>query len=317
MKGIVRETFERMLEEWRKVVVGQEEALKLMFISLISNGHVLLEGVPGTAKTLMAKTLARLISGEFKRVQFTPDLMPSDIIGTNVFDMATGRFHLRRGPVFTNILLADEVNRAPAKTQAALLECMEERQVTIDGVRYELKRPFMVLATQNPIEYEGTYPLPEAMLDRFAFKIRIDYPDREEERRILLSYHRGFDPHDLESLGVEAVADAGRLEECREEVRGVTVDDSVIDYIVSIAEASRSSPHLILGGSPRASVVLLLASKALAALKGRSYVTPDDVKSLVPHVYRHRIILKPEAEMEGMTPEMVIERILSSVEVPR
>jgi MoxR-like ATPase len=317
MSDMVRGIFDELRKEWKKVIVGQDEVFELLVISLLCEGHVLLEGVPGTAKTLMSKTLALIISGDFKRVQFTPDLMPSDIIGTSVFDLQTGRFNLKKGPIFTNIFLADEINRAPAKTQSALLECMEERQVTIEGVRYRLQPPFMVLATQNPIEYEGTYPLPEALLDRFLFKLLIDYPSRDEERQILLNYHAGFDAHNLEAIGIKPVMDAEMLSRCKEEIRKVTVDDSVLGYIISIAEASRSSADLMLGGSPRASVVLLLACKAYAAIQGREYVLPDDVKYLTPHVYRHRIILKPEAEIEGITPDTAIERLLGSIEVPR
>ena len=309
--------FEKMRQEAQKVIVGQEELFKLVVISFFTGGHVLLEGVPGTAKTLVAKTLAMLVSGEFSRVQFTPDLMPSDIVGTSVYDSATNQFNLKRGPVFTNVLLADEINRAPAKTQSALLECMEERQVSIDGVRHELSPPFMVLATQNPVEYEGTYPLPEAQLDRFLFKLHVVYPGREMERQILMNYHEGFDATQLENAGVESVVDKDSLLQCQEEIQAVTVEDAIFDYIVSLAEASRDSPELVLGGSPRASIALLLASKTYAALEGRNYIVPDDVKLLTPHVYRHRILLKPEAEIEGLSADNVIEQLLASAEIPR
>lgn len=309
--------FEKMRQEAQKVIVGQEELFKLVVVSFFTGGHVLLEGVPGTAKTLVAKTLAMLVSGEFSRVQFTPDLMPSDIVGTNVYDSATNQFNLKRGPVFTNVLLADEINRAPAKTQSALLECMEERQVSIDGVRHELSPPFMVLATQNPVEYEGTYPLPEAQLDRFLFKLHVVYPGREMERQILMNYHEGFDATQLENAGVESVVDKNSLLQCEEEIQAVTVEDAIFDYIVSLAEASRDSPELVLGGSPRASIALLLASKTYAALEGRTYIVPDDVKLLTPHVYRHRILLKPEAEIEGLSADNVIEQLLASAEIPR
>lgn len=309
--------FERMRQEAQKVIVGQEALFKLVVVGFFTGGHVLLEGVPGTAKTLIAKTLAMLVSGRFSRVQFTPDLMPSDIVGTSVYDSATNQFNLKRGPVFTNVLLADEINRAPAKTQSALLECMEERQVSIDGVRHELSLPFMVLATQNPVEYEGTYPLPEAQLDRFLFKLQVVYPGREMERQILMNYHEGFNATALEAAGIESVVDKDSLLQCQTEIQAVTVEDAIFDYIVSLAEASRDSPELVLGGSPRASVALLLASKTYAALEGRDYIVPDDVKLLAPHVYRHRILLKPEAEIEGLSADNVIERLLASAEIPR
>ena len=317
MSNLVQTTFENMKQEAQKVIVGQTELFELVVVSLFSGGHVLLEGVPGTAKTLIAKTLAMIVSGQFSRVQFTPDLMPSDIVGTSVFDLATNQFNLKRGPVFTNVLLADEINRAPAKTQSALLECMEERQVSIDGVRYELSPPFMVLATQNPIEYEGTYPLPEAQLDRFLFKLRVDYPEQAVETQILMNYHHGFNATRLEAVGIESVVDSASLQACQSEIQAVTVEDSIFNYIVSLATASRNSNELVLGGSPRASISLLLASKTYAALQGRDYILPDDVKFLAPHVYRHRILLKPEAEIEGLTPDDVIDRLLAEAEIPR
>ncbi len=317
MSTLVQKTFEKMKQEARKVIVGQTELFELVVVSLFSGGHVLLEGVPGTAKTLIAKTLAMIVSGQFSRVQFTPDLMPSDIVGTSVFDLATNQFNLKRGPVFTNVLLADEINRAPAKTQSALLECMEERQVSIDGGRYALSPPFMVLATQNPIEYEGTYPLPEAQLDRFLFKLRVDYPGREVETEILMNYHNGFNATRLETVGVESVVDSSSVQACQAAIQGVTVEASIFNYIVGLAAASRNSNELVLGGSPRASIALLLASKTYAALQGRDYILPDDVKFLAPHVYRHRILLKPEAEIEGLTPDDVIDRLLAETEIPR
>lgn len=317
MSNLVQTVFEKMKQEAEKVIVGQTELFELVVVSLFSGGHVLLEGVPGTAKTLIAKTLAMVVSGEFSRVQFTPDLMPSDIVGTSVYDLTTNQFNLKRGPVFTNVLLADEINRAPAKTQSALLECMEERQVSIDGVRHALSPPFMVLATQNPIEYEGTYPLPEAQLDRFLFKLRVDYLVAEVETQILMNYHQGFDATRLEAVGVESVVDSASLQECQKEIQGVTVEDSIFNYIVGLATASRNSDELVLGGSPRASIALLLASKTYAALQGRDYILPDDVKLLAPHVYRHRILLKPDAEIEGLTPDDVIDRLLAEAEIPR
>jgi len=303
--------------EASKAVVGQEEAFTQILIALFSGGHVLLEGVPGTAKTLMAKTLAALTGVEFKRVQFTPDLMPSDVIGTQVFEMGTGQFRLRKGPVFTNILLGDEINRAPAKTQSALLEAMEERQVTIEGERLPLPEPFFVMATQNPVEYEGTYPLPEAQLDRFLFKVIVDYAPQEVEIEVLRRYHAGFDAHRLETVGLHPVMSPEILAQCRAEIRQVQVDDGILKYVTDIAQASRKSLDLILGGSPRASISLLLAAKTWAAIQNRAYVTPDDVKFLARPVYRHRIILKPEAEIEGLTPDTAVARILARVEVPR
>ncbi len=317
MENSVQSVYERIKEEAQKVIVGQTELFEMLVVSLFAGGHVLLEGVPGTAKTLMAKTLAMVISGKFSRVQFTPDLMPSDIVGTSVYDLTTNQFNLKRGPVFTNVLLADEINRAPAKTQSALLECMEERQVSIDGVRHELDPPFIVLATQNPIEYEGTYPLPEAQLDRFLFKLNVDYPGSEMETQILINYHQGFNATQLEDVGIENVIDSTLLQHCKAAIQDITVEESIFNYIVNLAEASRSSHELILGGSPRASIALLLASKTYAAMKGRDYILPDDVKFLAPHVYRHRILLKADAEIEGLTPDDVIDRLLAEVEIPR
>ena len=317
MENIVQTVFEKIKQEAQKIIVGQEELFQLVVVSLFSGGHVLLEGVPGTAKTLIAKTLAMVVSGKFSRVQFTPDLMPSDIVGTSVYDLTTNQFNLKHGPVFTNVLLADEINRSPAKTQSVLLECMEERQVSIDGVRHELPLPFIVLATQNPIEYEGTYPLPEAQLDRFLFKLRVDYPGPEVETQILVNYHHGFNATRLDAVGVESVIDSASLQECQEMIQTVTVENSIFSYIVNLAEASRKSNELVLGGSPRASIALLLASKTYAALQGRDYILPDDVKCLAPHVYRHRILLKPDAEIEGLTPDDVIDRLLAEVEIPR
>jgi MoxR-like ATPase len=278
---------------------------------------VLLEGVPGTAKTLMAKTLARLTQAEFKRVQFTPDLMPSDVVGTQVFEMHSGQFHLRKGPIFTQILLGDEINRAPAKTQSALLEAMEERQVTIEGQRLALPEPFFVLATQNPIEHEGTYPLPEAQLDRFLFKIIVEYAPQEVEIEVLRRYHHGFDARNLDSAQIQPLIATATLQQCRHEIGAVEVDEGIMKYITDIAQESRNSLDLVLGGSTRASIALLLTSKTYAAMQGRGYVSPDDVKFLVRPVYRHRILLKPEAEVEGLTPDTAIDRLLARVEVPR
>ena len=317
MENLVQTVFEKIKQEAQKVIVGQNDIFDLVVVSLFSGGHVLLEGVPGTAKTLIAKTLALIVSGQFSRVQFTPDLMPSDIVGTSVYDLTTNQFNLKHGPVFTNVLLADEINRSPAKTQSALLECMEERQVSIDGVRHELPLPFIVLATQNPIEYEGTYPLPEAQLDRFMFKLKVDYPGPDVETQILKNYHQGFNATRLDVVGIESVVNNDSLSECQQIIQSVTVEESIFNYIVTLAEASRNSPELILGGSPRASIALLLASKTYAAIQGRDYILPDDVKYLAPHVYRHRILLKPDAEIEGLTSDDMIDRLLAEVEIPR
>ncbi len=313
----VRQIAEAIRSEARKVLVGQDEPFTLILAALLSSGHVLLEGVPGTAKTLMAKTLARLVQADFTRVQFTPDLMPSDVIGTQVFEMGTGQFRLRKGPIFTQILLGDEINRAPAKTQSALLEAMEERQVTIEGQRMALSDPFMVLATQNPIEYEGTYPLPEAQLDRFLFKVLVDYAPQEAEMEVVWRYHRGFDARRLDAAGLQPVITPQTLDECRAEIANVQVEAGIVKYITDIAQESRKSLDLVIGASPRASIALLLTSKTFAAMQGRQYVSPDDVKFLVRPVYRHRIILKPEAEIEGLTPDTAMGRILARIDVPR
>lgn len=306
-----------LLSEARKTLVGQEEPLTLLITALLCGGHVLIEGPPGTAKTLMAKTLAQMIQADFRRIQFTPDLMPSDVVGTQVYDLSNGQFRLRKGPIFTQILLGDEINRAPAKTQSALLEAMEERQVTIEGQRLSLPEPFFVIATQNPIEYEGTYPLPEAQLDRFLFKVVIDYASREVETEVLRRYHLGFDAHQLTASGLRAIVTPEALTACRAEIAQVQVEQGILNYIVSIVQATRNSPELLVGASLRAGIALLLAAKTLAAIYDRNYVTPDDVKLLARPVLRHRIILRPEAEIEGLNVDTAIGRILNRVEVPR
>jgi MoxR-like ATPase len=313
----LKDTFGKLHTEAGKVLVGLEDPFELLVVALFSGGHVLLEGVPGTAKTLMAKTLAHMVQAQFTRVQFTPDLMPSDILGTSVFDMNTARFHLKKGPVFTQLLLADEINRAPAKTQSALLEAMEEKQVNLEGERHVLDLPFMVIATQNPIEYEGTYPLPEAQLDRFMFKVLVPYSPLEVEVEILRRYHHGFDAHDLDGAGLGKVITSKEVMAIRKLVQQVTVEDGILKYIANINAASRRSPDLVLGASARAATHVLMASKTFAALQGRDYVTPDDVKFIVPPVFRHRILLKPEAEIEGLNADAVIQRLLAQVEVPR
>jgi MoxR-like ATPase len=265
----------------------------------------------------MAKTLAQMIQADFRRIQFTPDLMPSDVVGTQVYDLSNGQFRLRKGPIFTQILLGDEINRAPAKTQSALLEAMEERQVTIEGQRLPLPEPFFVIATQNPIEYEGTYPLPEAQLDRFLFKVVIDYASREVETEVLRRYHLGFDAHQLTTSGLRAIVTPEALTVCRAEIAQVQVEQGILNYIVAIVQATRNSPELLVGASLRAGIALLLAAKTLAAIYDRNYVTPDDVKLLARPVLRHRIILRPEAEIEGLNVDTAIGRILNRVEVPR
>lgn len=313
----IRSIYEKLKEEASKVIVGLDEPFELLAVALFTGGHVLLEGVPGTAKTLTAKALAHMVQAQFTRVQFTPDLMPSDILGTSVFDVKTGQFNLKKGPIFTQFLLADEINRAPAKTQAALLEAMEERQVNLDGQRYELGKPFMVIATQNPIEYEGTYPLPEAQLDRFMFKILVSYSDIEREIEIMRRYHLGFDAHDLATAGLQPILSAEQVMQIRQQLRQVVVEDGILRYVAQINAASRQSPDIVLGASARAATHVLLACKTLAAIQGRDFVIPDDVKTIVPPVYRHRILLKPEAEIEGLDADAVIQRLLSQVEVPR
>jgi MoxR-like ATPase len=313
----VHDAYTAMRAEADKVLVGQERVFEQLVVSLLAGGHVLLEGVPGTAKTLAAKTLATLISGRFQRVQFTPDLLPSDILGTNVFHVATSEFRLREGPIFCDVLLADEINRAPAKTQSALLEAMEERHATIDGVLYPLPATFMVVATQNPVEYEGTYPLPEAQLDRFLFKVLVTYGDAATEGEVLRRYHRGFDPHDLLGAGVQPVLDHTALTAARAEVQTVAVDEAIVDYTTRLVRATRESADFVLGSSVRGAIALLLASKALAAVRGRAYVVPDDVKELAGPALRHRVLLQPEAEIQGLSADDALERVLGGLEVPR
>ncbi|MGH2471518.1 MAG: AAA family ATPase [Candidatus Limnocylindria bacterium] len=309
-----KDVAQRFTDSVHKVIVGQDETIRLAFMALALRGHILIEGVPGTAKTLLARTAARLIGGSFKRIQFTPDLMPSDIVGTSIFEIATSSFRIRLGPVFANVVLADEVNRAPAKTQAALLEAMEERQVTLEGESHVLPDPFIVIATQNPVEYEGTYPLPEAELDRFLFKAIVAYPPQVEEAAILRRHDKGRPVDLVETLDPLAPTDLGSS---RQEIERVMVEDSVVGYIVRIVEETRRSGDLVLGASPRAGVHLLHAAKASAALDGRDFVTPDDVKSLVPATFRHRVVLKAEAEIEGVDADAALRRVLARLDVPR
>jgi MoxR-like ATPase len=302
--------------ELSKVIVGQQEVVDQLLIVLVCGGHALLEGVPGLAKTLTVKTLARICGLGFQRIQCTADLMPADIIGTSVFNLATSSFSLHRGPIFTDLLLVDEINRTTARTQAALLEAMEERQATIDGVRHSLGPNFTVFATQNPIEFEGTYPLPEAQLDRFLLKIRIAYPSAEEETAILKRYEDISDPHMLEQTPLEPIEPA-LLAAARAEVARVRVEPALYQYIVSVIRRTRDWPALSLGASPRAAIGLFFVARALAGMEGRDFLIPDDIKAAAPAVLRHRMLLKPEADLEGLSADSVIAEILAAVEVPR
>lgn len=313
----VAESLDAVRAEVGKVVVGQREVIDQVLIALLCEGHALLEGVPGIAKTLIVRALSLAISADFNRIQFTPDLMPSDVIGTNIFDPSTSKFSLRRGPIFTGLLLADEINRTPPKTQAALLEAMQEKRVTIDGESHGLDDIFTVLATQNPVEYEGTYPLPEAQLDRFMFKIIVGYPALETEVEMLARYNDGFRSVRLEEAGMKPAIDVPGIVKLRQIVSSVVVQKPVADYIARLVRRTRENPGLILGASPRASIYLLLGSKAVAAINGRGFVIPDDIKQIAAPVLRHRLILRPEAEIEGITPDRVVESTLAEVEVPR
>jgi len=317
MPEYVSATIAHIRNELRKVIVGQDEPIEQILVALLAEGHALIEGVPGTAKTLTVKTLARIVNAGFGRIQFTPDLMPSDITGTNVFNMASSSFSLRRGPVFTDILLADEINRTPPKTQAALLEAMEERQVTIDGEAYPLSSMFTVLATENPIEYEGTYPLPEAQLDRFLLKILLPYLSADEEHQVVARWDAGFNSRRLEQVDVQPLSEAKAISRCRAEVNNMRMEPGVQRYVVDIVRRTRDHPALHYGASPRAAVALLLCSKALSAIRDRDFSTPDDVRDIARPVLRHRLTLRAEAELDGATPDSVITDILQSAEVPR
>ena len=298
-----------------KVIVGQEQMIELLLAGILADGHILIEGVPGVAKTLTSKLLSRVISVGFSRIQFTPDLMPSDVIGTSVFNPRESSFQFKQGPIFSNIILIDEINRAPAKTQSALFEVMEERQITVDGQTYPLNPPFMVVATQNPIEQERTYHLPEAQLDRFLFKINVQYPTLEQEFRIVANHHqlRG----DVRIETVAAVLSAERVSDLREKVRGIHVEEKLIQFMTTIVGATRNHKAIYLGASPRASIGILNGSKAIAAMRGRDFITPEDIIYIVPAVLRHRLVLTPEKEMEGASADDVIDEIIRSIEVPR
>jgi MoxR-like ATPase len=313
--GFINQKVTACRSEIGKFVIGQQDMVDLLMISIFSNGHVLLEGVPGVAKTLTAKVLSKTLSVDFSRIQFTPDLMPSDVIGTSVFNLQNSEFTFKKGPIFSNIVLIDEINRAPAKTQAALFEVMEERQISYDGQVYLIDFPFLVLATQNPVEQEGTYNLPEAQLDRFLFKIKIGYPTLAEEEQILERYKNNIKAPSMDAIG--GVFTAKDLNEIQGIVEQIKIEDQILRYIAQITDKTRNHAKLYLGGSPRASLSMMKASKAFAAIRGRDFVIPDDVQFVAPHVLNHRLILTPEAEMEGIGPEDIIEEIIADVEVPR
>jgi MoxR-like ATPase len=301
-------------EEVAKMLVGQEEMMDLLIVALFTGGHVLLEGVPGIAKTMAAKLLAKTVSTQFSRIQFTPDLMPADVIGTTIFNMASSSFEFQEGPVFSNLVLIDEINRAPAKTQAALIEVMEEKQITVDGETHKMERPFFIIATQNPIEQEGTYQLPEAQLDRFVFRIKLKYPSLNDEKRILSRYEDDF-KQDMKDIN--PILDPKDIETIYSMIERIFIKEEVLNYIAEIVTSTRTSHHIYLGASPRASLWLLRVSKAYAALNGRYFVTPDDIRFLAPYVLNHRIILSHEKELEGAEPEQVIAELIETIDVPR
>ena len=311
----LKSAVESLKTQLSKIIIGQKNFIDLLIIGLLADGHVLIEGVPGVAKTITAKLFAKTLKTDFSRIQFTPDLMPSDVLGTSILNSKTSDFEFKPGPIFSNIVLIDEINRAPAKTQAALFEVMEERQITIDGKKHQMLPPFMVIATQNPIEQEGTYALPEAQLDRFLFKITVDYPEMAEEVRILQSHHerQGAAPQDK----IEAVLDPEKLQALRAQIQGIRIEKKLLTYIAEIVSKTRNHPHLYLGASPRASIAIMNTSKAVAAVDGRDFVIPEDIKKVLEPVLGHRIILSPEREMEGSTTASVIDMITHSIEIPR
>lgn len=311
----LRNSLEEVKTEIGKVIVGQESMIEHLLVALLSNGHVLIEGVPGVAKTITAKLLAKTVDVGFSRIQFTPDLMPSDILGTSVFNAKNADFEFKKGPIFSNFILIDEINRSPAKTQAALFEVMEERQITMDGTRYEMQEPFLVVATQNPIEHEGTYRLPEAQLDRFLFKINVGYPNLEQEVQIIKNQHES--KLDDKTEVVQKVVSGQQLKNYQHIVREIVVEAHLLEYIAKIIINTRENQFLYLGASPRASLALLTASKAFAAIRGRDFVTPEDIKEASFAILRHRVVVSPEREMEGLTADEIIRQILESIEIPR
>ncbi|WP_299123366.1 MoxR family ATPase [uncultured Winogradskyella sp.] len=311
----LQDSVEDIKREIAKFIVGQNEMIELLIISILTNGHSLIEGVPGVAKTVTAKLLAKTMDVDFSRIQFTPDLMPSDILGTSIFNVKTSEFEYKKGPIFSNIVLIDEINRAPAKTQAALFEVMAERQITMDGTRYDMELPFLVFATQNPIEQEGTYRLPEAQLDRFLFKIEVDYPSLEDEVQILVDNHNRQDNMDFNAISSVLSADA--IKKYQNLIKQIVVEDNLLNYIASIVNNTRNNANLYLGASPRASIAILNAAKANAAINGRDFVTPDDIKRCTKAVLKHRLVLTPEREMEAFTVDKVVDQILETIEIPR
>ncbi|WP_116769849.1 AAA family ATPase [Maribacter litoralis] len=311
----LQDSVAKVKTELGKVIIGQQEMIELLIVSILANGHSLIEGVPGVAKTVTAKLLAKTMNVDFSRIQFTPDLMPSDILGTSIFNVKTSEFEFKKGPIFSNIILIDEINRAPAKTQAALFEAMAERQITIDGNAFDMQPPFLVFATQNPVEQEGTYRLPEAQLDRFLFKIKVHYPTLEEEVQILENKHQQKN-NNVESL-IDTILSAEQIASYQQVIKDIVVEDNLIKYIAAIVNNTRTNANLYLGASPRASIAILDASKAVAAINGRDFITPDDIKKVVAPILCHRIILTPEREMEGYTAEKMIKDLIQTIEIPR
>jgi len=311
----LQDSVAKVKTELGKVIIGQQEMIELLIVSILANGHSLIEGVPGVAKTVTAKLLAKTMNVDFSRIQFTPDLMPSDILGTSIFNVKTSEFEFKKGPIFSNIILIDEINRAPAKTQAALFEAMAERQITIDGNAFDMQPPFLVFATQNPVEQEGTYRLPEAQLDRFLFKIKVHYPTLEEEIQILENKHQQKN-NNVESL-IDTILSAEQIASYQQVIKDIVVEDNLIKYIAAIVNNTRTNANLYLGASPRASIAILDASKAVAAINGRDFITPDDIKKVVAPILCHRIILTPEREMEGYTAEKMIKDLIQTIEIPR